>query len=632
MIPLSGEGAEAISESPRWDWRRRASPKLAIDATIIRWFYQTVSNDIFRTVVRDGDSARTVWAKITGLFTDNKIKRATFLQQEFFGTTNDRLSTSVAYLRLEERRLKHLRARAAHTAFVAGFSRGAQTPAPRPTGPLPGFPAAGHQAGRRPAGPAGGYFAEVAVAVVAVAVVAAVAMLVLTSPPHPPQDTASTMDRRSQSVDRVVHAYSMPVSRAPTRASWGRVQPPTRRSTRHTSPPGLRPPRRPVGSRAPDALRAPPPLGIWRRWRPVHGHRRLRAYGCAPRDVWTSPVPSNSVYNYYLVILDDYSHFVWTFPLRRKSDVAATLTAFFVFVSTQFGRPIRALQTDNGKEFDNITIRSLLAAHGAVFRLTCPYTSPQNDRAEQMLRTLNEYVCTLLFHASMPPRFWPDALATATLLVNIRPCRVRWSYTPHHLLYGAPPYDDIFGCRCYPNIAATTAHKLAPRSLPCVFLGYPANTKGYRCYDPVSHRVLTSRHVYFDKLVFRFSRTLSYTSDDAPAQPSCGRAQRPCGLYASPGPRRLRAAAPRRDARRCTRPLGTPRGRYDAHKFSSERNQGYRTSRSQEAREGCWWRNVVRRNTSETGANVEPAQHNQSTLPQRNSEVVNLTGLLKTKD
>ncbi|KAK1627610.1 hypothetical protein QYE76_001925 [Lolium multiflorum] len=55
-------------------------------------------------------------------------------------------------------------------------------------------------------------------------------------------------------------------------------------------------------------------------------------------------------------------------------------------------------------------------------------------------------------------------------------------------------------------------------------------------------------------------------------------------------------------------------------------------ARSQEAREGCWWRSVVRRNTSETGANVEPAQHNQSTLPQRNSEVVNLTGLLKTND
>jgi histone deacetylase 1/2 len=181
-------------------------------------------------------------------------------------------------------------------------------------------------------------------------------------------------------------------------------------------------------------------------------------------DVWTSPIPSNSVFTYYLVILDDYSHFVWNFPLRRKSDVPATLTSFFSYVCTQFGRPIHALQSDNGKEFDNLTVRTLLATHGTVFRLTCPYTSQQNGRAERILRTLNDCVCTLLFRAYMPPCFWPDALATATLLINIRPCRSRWQYTPHHLLFGMPPsYTDlcIIGCRCYPSTTATAAHKLA---------------------------------------------------------------------------------------------------------------------------------------------------------------------------
>ena len=212
-------------------------------------------------------------------------------------------------------------------------------------------------------------------------------------------------------------------------------------------------------------------------------------------DVWTSPVASNTGYIYYLVILDDFSHYVWTFPLRRKSDTLATLAAFYSYVSTQFGGPILALQTDNGKEFDNLAVRTLLTTHGTTFRLTCPYTSPQNGRAERVLRTLNDCVHTLLFHAHMPPRFWPDALSTASLLINIRPCRTRGNFAPHHLLFSAPPsYDDlrIFGCLCYPSIAATAPHKLAPRSIACVFLGYPPNTKGYRCYDPVSHRVFTS--------------------------------------------------------------------------------------------------------------------------------------------
>ena len=76
-------------------------------------------------------------------------------------------------------------------------------------------------------------------------------------------------------------------------------------------------------------------------------------------DVWTSPIASNTGYLYYLVILDDFSHYVWTFPLRRKSDYVATLTAFYSYVSTQFGRPIHASQTDNGNEFNNLAIHNL---------------------------------------------------------------------------------------------------------------------------------------------------------------------------------------------------------------------------------------------------------------------------------
>jgi hypothetical protein len=45
-------------------------------------------------------------------------------------------------------------------------------------------------------------------------------------------------------------------------------------------------------------------------------------------NLWTSPIISNSCFQYYLVIVDDYSHYYWTFPLRTKSDVAITLVNF----------------------------------------------------------------------------------------------------------------------------------------------------------------------------------------------------------------------------------------------------------------------------------------------------------------
>ncbi|XP_020156207.1 uncharacterized protein [Aegilops tauschii subsp. strangulata] len=159
----------------------------AIDATLIWWFFTTISKDLFHTVVSNGDDARAVWVKLNGLFTDNKLQRCVFLQQEFFDCHQDdqsiddycrRLKTLadelrdigakvdddlllstlttglnedfgnaasnlslipepsfpkfVAYLRLEERRMKGVKKRVQHHALAAGTSRGAPPSAAPP--------------------------------------------------------------------------------------------------------------------------------------------------------------------------------------------------------------------------------------------------------------------------------------------------------------------------------------------------------------------------------------------------------------------------------------------------------------------------------------------------------------------
>lgn len=260
-------------------------------------------------------------------------------------------------------------------------------------------------------------------------------------------------------------------------------------------------------------------------------------------DVWTSPIMSNSGFKYYLVIMDDYSHYVWTFPLRHKSDVLPTLISFHAFVRTQFETSIMCLQTDNGKEFDNSASRAFFATHGIVLRLTCPYTSQQNSRAERVLRTLNDGVRTLLFHASIPPTFWPDALAASTYLLNRRPCRPRNNCTPFHLLFGVPPeysHLRVFGCLCYPNLASTAPHKLAPRSTKCIFLGYPLDQKGYKCYNPMTKRVIISRHVTFDETCFPFMQVDAATPPMDSACSSCP----PDDVLIQSGPHQPRRRAP----------------------------------------------------------------------------------------
>ena len=88
-------------------------------------------------------------------------------------------------------------------------------------------------------------------------------------------------------------------------------------------------------------------------------------------DLWTSPVLSLSGYKYYLVVVDDFSHYSWTFPLRAKSETFPTLLHFFAWVSTQFGLTVKAVQCDNGREFDNSTSRSFFLSRGVQLRMSC---------------------------------------------------------------------------------------------------------------------------------------------------------------------------------------------------------------------------------------------------------------------
>ena len=86
--------------------------------------------------------------------------------------------------------------------------------------------------------------------------------------------------------------------------------------------------------------------------------RATRNFQLIHCDLWTSPIVSVSGHKYYLVILDDCSHFLWTFPLRLKSDTFSTLSNFFSYVRTQFGVAVQGIQCDNGREFDNSSARA----------------------------------------------------------------------------------------------------------------------------------------------------------------------------------------------------------------------------------------------------------------------------------
>jgi hypothetical protein len=125
-------------------------------------------------------------------------------------------------------------------------------------------------------------------------------------------------------------------------------------------------------------------------------------------------------------------------------------------------------------------------------------------------------LCSLLFQASILARYWVEGLHTTTYLLNRLPTKAISTTSPYFALHGvAPSYEHlrVFGCAYYPNLSAKVAHKLAPQSTRCIFLGYSADHKGYQCLDLTTNNIIVSPHVVFDEVDFSFSASPRLTND-----------------------------------------------------------------------------------------------------------------------
>ncbi|KAI3500548.1 hypothetical protein L1887_36372 [Cichorium endivia] len=229
-------------------------------------------------------------------------------------------------------------------------------------------------------------------------------------------------------------------------------------------------------------------------------------------DLWgPAPIASTDGFLYYVIFVDDYSRFTWFYPLKRKSDFAQTLSTFLTFVQTQFGCKVKEFQSDGGTEFLNHRISQLFITNGTHHRVSCPYTPQQNGRAERKHRHITETGLAMLFNARAPATFWVHAFSSAVYIINRLPTKILTNKSPFEVLFDIVPNYNIFrvfGCRVFPYLRDYAPNKLAPRSAPCIFIGYCTQYKGYKCLDPSTQRIYTTRHAQFDENSFPFTGTL----------------------------------------------------------------------------------------------------------------------------
>lgn len=213
--------------------------------------------------------------------------------------------------------------------------------------------------------------------------------------------------------------------------------------------------------------------------------------------------PSTDAGNrYFLLLVDDYSRFMWVYMLKNKSEAFEVFKKFQAKVENGTSNRIGVFRTDRGGEFVSKEFTAYCEDRGIVRHFTAPYTPQQNGVVERRNRTVVEMARSFLKHANLPSGLWAEAIRHSIYILNRVPTRALTGKTPYEVLKEHKPnlsHIRVFGCIAHMKVPDINAKKLDDRSVMVVNLGKDPGTKAYRLYDPVNKRVFVSRDVRFEE-------------------------------------------------------------------------------------------------------------------------------------
>jgi hypothetical protein len=153
---------------------------------------------------------------------------------------------------------------------------------------------------------------------------------------------------------------------------------------------------------------------------------------------------------YCLVIVDDYSRYIWVYFFKHKYETQQTVNDFTNEVQHQYNQDIFMIRSDNGTEFKNYTLNDFLSDEGIRHQYSTPYTPQQNSVAERKNWTLMDMARTMLAKFKSPYNFWAEAINIACHATNRLYLHKGLNKTPYEILTGNKPnikYFRVFGCK-----------------------------------------------------------------------------------------------------------------------------------------------------------------------------------------
>ncbi|CAI7855986.1 unnamed protein product, partial [Closterium sp. NIES-53] len=188
--------------------------------------------------------------------------------------------------------------------------------------------------------------------------------------------------------------------------------------------------------------------------------------------------------------------------------------------------PVLRLHSVRGGEFSSDLLRDFCRGEGILQSFMLPESPQQNPIAERHIGLVMEITRTSMIHAAAPHFMWPFAVQYAAQQLNLWP-RVSLPETSPTLRWTGEVGDaSVFWVRgSCAFVCDTSADKLSPRAIPCVFLGFVPDAPNWQFYHPTLRRVFPSHDVTFDESV-PFYRLFPYRSAPPPPPP----------LFVAPGP------------------------------------------------------------------------------------------------
>ncbi|MBW0565113.1 hypothetical protein O181_104828, partial [Austropuccinia psidii MF-1] len=211
--------------------------------------------------------------------------------------------------------------------------------------------------------------------------------------------------------------------------------------------------------------------------------------------------PTRKGHKYVLVLIDDFSHFNCIYLLSKKSQATEYIKSYLMEIKNKLNITPAFLHTNQGGGFSSQVFIDFITSQGISLEQGPPESPQTNGVAERFNQTFLSKIRCLFGQSNIPVRYWDEAAAHASLLLNLLPHKHLKMKTPFSVLSNRnsliEPEVDLrklipFGIKVTVRLINTSS-KIEPRGEVLRALTFEKYSDGLRLLNLKAGKIRVSR-------------------------------------------------------------------------------------------------------------------------------------------